>query len=941
MGNKSGTSSVRVAAQHVSHGLQNWSWNNNGNWESFDADTSKEIDDSIQYMWTHTMNNPLIFTLTRGAWFSQNRNRNVYKVWVYLNNTRSDIVNIYQLNTNTSFQRKMRRTPPFTLDCGWDHKSMCKRLISLGFDQSVSQNASMFCATTEIAIEYITNSYKSDNAQQTVPMNIAIFQDIDNPTRYLVFGYLRRMQSQILGIRMVPMCVYQICSVFCYDPYKFVIKIGEKIDARDRWGKWYVAEIQQHKKATDTLKKKECKRLHKPQQKDIDTLQKLEGVFVRYLEWDEKWAEWIFIKPNTICLCPDTCVSGKEAHRLAPLNTQSKYRQRGRHHEPEMTTIHGAPEIPGCVCLSNTLAKEGRVSFINSIIQCISNTPELLPYFITKKYEMDIREVNYMGMRGKFVREVANLLMDIWSNNYKVIKPESLVQTVWKYAPQFNETKGRNAMSFLKFLLDTLHNELNTMKWQPTSTKSKIGDLFHGLYTSTVTCARCKNDDINLKTYSYLSVPVSRKTFIVDVIHRQQTNHPSPNKPERHIVQLDVHATANDLAKKMAKIYKTKPNLLRFYENQTMQLGNEYKHDDQLSVVSRNYRDAIACYILRDAYVHDWIVAKVCHAQPRWVGFALFGIPFLISFAETSTQREINQIAYQRLHLWLGGNILGDPESHACGSWDWDWDTILNNLPFKLRFSVDGFIINLKNKLHDSIPCDNIVFKQLMGGKTDSIHIIVEWKQPFYDRVKGVLNKVIVTKQYSKWKQAMRDDKYDGDTARNVLTLYDCFDEYFASKAPIASKSKQWCCPECKTNQISTIKRDIWSFPEILIIHLDRGAALKSEPDGGQQEINGYVICPVNGLDLTKYAVDENIKSMSIYDLYATTNHIRHGYTCFAKNIENGQWYQLGSTTKQQTTKPYPSQEIIRSSTHILFYKKRSTHDTQSRNHGDNKINSV
>eukprot|EP01083_Nonionella_stella_P092419 258748_1 len=928
MGNKSGTSSVRVAAQHVSHGLQNWSWNNNGNWESFDADTSKEIDDSIQYMWTHTMNNPLIFTLTRGAWFSQNRNRNVYKVWVYLNNTRSDIVNIYQLNTNTSFQRKMRRTPPFTLDCGWDHKSMCKRLISLGFDQSVSQNASMFCATTEIAIEYITNSYKSDNAQQTVPMNIAIFQDIDNPTRYLVFGYLRRMQSQILGIRMVPMCVYQICSVFCYDPYKFVIKIGEKIDARDRWGKWYVAEIQQHKKATDTLKKKECKRLHKPQQKDIDTLQKLEGVFVRYLEWDEKWAEWIFIKPNTICLCPDTCVSGKEAHRLAPLNTQSKYRQRGRHHEPEMTTIHGAPEIPGCVCLSNTLAKEGRVSFINSIIQCISNTPELLPYFITKKYEMDIREVNYMGMRGKFVREVANLLMDIWSNNYKVIKPESLVQTVWKYGPQFNETKARDAMAFLQFLLDTMHNELKIT----TGTKSKIGDLFHGLYRSTIFCTRCIHDDIHFKTYSSLSVPVSRQTFIVDVIHRQQTNHPDPNKPERHIVQLDVHATVKDLASKMAKIYKTKPELLRFYENWNMKLATEYKHHQALAVVSRNYRDAIGCYILRD--VQYWNVAKVCHAQPRSVGSFLFAIPFLVSFAEMDTQRKINQIIYERLYLWLGSNILEDPL---------DWNATLNNLPFILRFSVDDF--DLQKELPDSIPCDDIVFKQLVGNKADAIHIIVEWKQPFYDTVKGVLNKVITTKPYRKWKQVMKNNQYDGNLAGNVLTLYDCIDEYVAEKVIRPSKTNPLYayCQECKTSETSTIQRDLWSFPEILVIHLDRRSSLESDVSRHKIKgrINGYVICPVNGLDLTKYVVDDTIESNPIYDLYATTNEILHGYTCFAKNIENGQWYQLGSTTKQQTTKPYPSQEIIRSSTHILFYKKRSTHDTQSRNHGDNKINSV
>eukprot|EP01083_Nonionella_stella_P277143 942163_1 len=103
----------------------------------------------------------------------------------------------------------------------------------------------------------------------------------------------------------------------------------------------------------------------------------------------------------------------------------------------------------------------------------------------------------------------------------------------------------------------------------------------------------------------------------------------------------------------MAKIYKTKPELLRFYENWNMKLATEYKHHQALAVVSRNYRDAIGCYILRD--VQYWNVAKVCHAQPRSVGSFLFAIPFLVSFAEMDTQRKINQIIYEisfSIQIW-------------------------------------------------------------------------------------------------------------------------------------------------------------------------------------------------------------------------------------------------------------------------------------------------
>ena len=113
-----------------------------------------------------------------------------------------------------------------------------------------------------------------------------------------------------------------------------------------------------------------------------------------------------------------------------------------------------------------------------------------------------------------------------------------------KFCPQFGGYQGQDALEFLGFLLDGLHEDLNRVKQKPyvewtdhdgkadsevaiqawgnykKRNDSYILDNFHGLLKSTMACPECQKDVKCFDPICYLSVPV-------------------PVKKEKKVVQLN------------------------------------------------------------------------------------------------------------------------------------------------------------------------------------------------------------------------------------------------------------------------------------------------------------------------------------------------------------------------------------------------------------------
>jgi ubiquitin carboxyl-terminal hydrolase 4/11/15 len=124
---------------------------------------------------------------------------------------------------------------------------------------------------------------------------------------------------------------------------------------------------------------------------------------------------------------------------------------------------------------------------------------------------------------------------------------------------------------------------------------------------------------------------------------------------------------------------------------------------------------------------------------------------------------------------------------------------------------------------------------------------------------------------------------------RNGITLDDCFVE--TGKREVLSEDNAWYCNRCKELRRATKTLEIWTIPDILVVHLKRFGGTRSFRD----KIDVLVDYAIEGLDMTeRIGLKENGKEY-VYDLFAVDNHyggLGGGhYTALAKNFNDGQWY--------------------------------------------------
>src|SRR5690606_25819178 len=102
------------------------------------------------------------------------------------------------------------------------------------------------------------------------------------------------------------------------------------------------------------------------------------------------------------------------------------------------------------------------------------------------------------------------------------------------------------------------------------------------------------------------------------------------------------------------------------------------------------------------------------------------------------------------------------------------------------------------------------------------------------------------------------------------IMLEECIDSFVREEK--LNINDLWYCSQCKKHQQAYKKIDLWSFPEILIIHLKRFQVI-SNRSGRSEKINTLVDFPIQNLDLSKYIINKDLKVKPIYDLYAVSCH--------------------------------------------------------------------
>jgi hypothetical protein len=145
-----------------------------------------------------------------------------------------------------------------------------------------------------------------------------------------------------------------------------------------------------------------------------------------------------------------------------------------------------------------------------------------------------------------------------------------------------------------------------------------------------------------------------------------------------------------------------------------------------------------------------------------------------------------------------------------------------------------------------------------------------------------------------------------------VITLYDCLNK-FIERETLASTETLYCTA-CKQHLSPIKKMDIYSTPDILILHLKRFQFIPGQYFVHREKIAQNIVFPITGLDLKPYIIGKDHlgadasaqgqegdveESSFIYDLYAVSHHMGGlgggHYTATCLNPINRKWYVLSS----------------------------------------------
>ncbi|KAG5456161.1 MAG: hypothetical protein BJ554DRAFT_4176 [Olpidium bornovanus] len=175
----------------------------------------------------------------------------------------------------------------------------------------------------------------------------------------------------------------------------------------------------------------------------------------------------------------------------------------------------------------------GNTCFMNSALQCLSNTARLTQFFLDGSYKSQINRTNPLGMRGEVAELYGRLVEKLWDpEESDHVVPRDFKYSIARFAPLFSGYQQHDSQELLNFLLDGLHEDLNRIEKKPyielkdsarrpdeevanevwdahkARNDSVITDIFTGQFKSTLVCPVCNRVSVTFDPFSTLSLPL-------------------------------------------------------------------------------------------------------------------------------------------------------------------------------------------------------------------------------------------------------------------------------------------------------------------------------------------------------------------------------------------------------------------------------------------------
>ncbi|KAM4674531.1 ubiquitin carboxyl-terminal hydrolase 43 [Amazona ochrocephala] len=659
---------------------------------------------------------------------------------------------------------------------------------------------------------------------------------------------------------------------------------------------------------------------------------------------------------------------GRGPRRAAPEDDEGGFRGGGhggerRRRRPGGAAPGGGGERPpGAQGLRNL----GNTCFMNAVVQCLSNTAPLAELLALGRYRA-------RGARAEVTHRLAALVRALWTRDYTPQLSAEFKNIVSKHSAQFRGNSQHDALEFLLWLLDRMHEDLGSASLAPQTRVSEepgedgsgadssspaarhphgqsfVQSHFQAQYRSSLTCPHCLKQSNTFDPFLCISLPIPlRQTRALNVTLVLQCER---RRFVRVGLAVPLSGTVAELRKMVAREGRIPPEQVLLAEVSPRGLLHSLRDAEPLHAAG----DAAPLYAFEppparrtgcslpgspgaaqpqaqprgpaaacssDCLHHragSRILLLLCNTAGTGPQLARFGPPLLLREERGVSWEQLQQSILAQLQALLRGEV----QAEGTGAL------------FRIRLAGGSAPCTYLSPQDPHPLCHPAIDRalQLSGaGGPPHVKLTLEWDMSTKERLFGSLQEEVVQDAESVRLQQQAHGQ------QHSCTLDECFQLY--TKEEQLAPDDAWHCPHCKVPQQGTVKLSLWTLPDILIIHLKRFHQVAEH----RHKLTTLVRFPLRGLDMAPHVAQRSQAGGqllgrwawqgpprdSLYDLYAVCNH--HGslqsghYTAYCCNALDGQWYSYDDSRVEGV----PEAEVSTRSAYILFYQRRKAVPTWS-----------
>ncbi|XP_056136365.1 ubiquitin carboxyl-terminal hydrolase 43a [Lampris incognitus] len=576
-------------------------------------------------------------------------------------------------------------------------------------------------------------------------------------------------------------------------------------------------------------------------------------------------------------------------------------------------------KTPGVLGLKN----HGNTCFMNAVVQCLSNTDLLAEYLGLEQYrpEACLRRVNgvlgteeQLSSRGEVTQQLASLVRALWTLQYTPQLSVEFKRLVSKYGSQFRGNAQHDALEFLLWLLDRVHEDANSSPNNNNSSSSKtraptkgpsasedtatrlvsthkpgtrhsfVQEHFQAQYRSSLTCPHCLKQSNTFDPFMCISLPIplrQTRAMCVTLVFSA--------KGQRYLrvgLAVPLFGSLACLRAMVAEEGNISPKQVILSELYSTGFHRSFFDEDDLTAIA----DSDVVYAFQAPLPHS-------HGGPMPLSGYHHSLPSSphnststagpegkrLAPSGTLSSEFLNQSSSNKVLLLICNTAGSGQQAVRFGppflmyedrsiSWDQLQQSILSKLYylmqngsqaknagvlFKIRVVGGSAAYNYLSPQDNKPlyhPAMDRALKFCGPGGPPHVKLVIEWEHNIKECLFGCIQEEVV-----KDAESVRSQQ-QYHLQQHSCTLDESFQLY--TKEEQLAPDDAWKCPHCKQLQQGMVKMSLWTLPDILILHLKRFRQVGER----RNKLSTLVRFPLTGLDMAPHVVkrSQSMKNLNL-----------------------------------------------------------------------------